>query len=141
MTETQGVIMQCHAALTTAGVSLYRSDGAPRPLMERIAILADERNRAREEGRREGFEKAREMAQADMEKRAVTADEFEHHSTANVWRNAASIIRAIRDEAGEANPRKCKNTTKDCRGMHTRDCERCDACCGHARGICATRTA
>lgn len=56
-------ISQCHAALTTAGVSLVRSDGSIRPLLERIAILADERNRARAEGLEE--------AAAEAEKRAA----------------------------------------------------------------------
>jgi hypothetical protein len=41
---------QCHAALDTAGVVRERSSepGVRRPLLERVAILADERNRAEE---------------------------------------------------------------------------------------------
>jgi hypothetical protein len=43
-------VRQCHAALDTAGVVHERSGepGVTRPLLERIAILADERNTARD---------------------------------------------------------------------------------------------
>lgn len=85
------------------------------------------------------------------------AEKYEHsEDTCNYVGKDATRPRSMRDAVDEVRnalgltldaptsgpegvePRKCASTLLDCRGTSTRACGRCDACCGHARGVCAT---